>query len=48
MYCRWGRFWGFVIIAFGAGIVVASLIPAFILTLLVGLGLIALGCLLCR
>jgi len=48
MFCRRGRFFGFIVIAFGAGLVIASLIPAFILSIIVGLGLIALGCFLCR
>ncbi|MCL2081528.1 MAG: hypothetical protein FWH16_05440 [Oscillospiraceae bacterium] len=48
MYHRRGRFWGMICVAFGAGLVISPLIPAFILSVLVGLGLIVCGCFLCR
>lgn len=48
MFCRRGRFWGFMVIAFGLGLLIASLIPVFVFSLIIGLGLIALGCFLCK
>lgn len=43
-----GKSLGFVLIALGTGIVLALVLPAWLLVLLIGLGMIALGIILCK